>query len=102
MSVNRDRGKSLERSVAKALNGKRVGTMGGEDVQAGLFSVECKSRVKFIGKSFMAQAIRNCPEGRLPCVVVHIQGARHADDLVMLRMSDFRDLYGELEGRWAA
>lgn len=95
MSLNRNRGKATERAVARSLGGKRVGVLGGEDVEAGLFSVECKSRKAFIGQSFMAQAVRNCPQGRVPMVVVHVHGQRRSGDLVMLRMSDWLDLYGE-------
>jgi hypothetical protein len=92
--MNRERGKRTERATAKALNGRRFGVLGGEDVHAGLFSIECKSRKKFIGNSFMDQARRNCPKGRVPLVVVHVHGKRHSDDLVMLRMADWVDLYG--------
>jgi hypothetical protein len=99
MSLNRNRGKSAERFVARALNGKRVGTMGGEDVQTGLFSVEVKSRARFVAEGWMSQARRNCPQGRVPAVVVHVHGQRHSEDLIMLRMSDWVDLYGEPGGR---
>jgi hypothetical protein len=96
---NRDRGKATERATAQALNGKRVGIMGGEDVQAGLFSVECKSRARFVAQGWMEQAKRNCPPGRVPMVVAHIHGQRRANDLVMVRMSDWLDLYGAPGGR---
>jgi len=99
MSLNRNRGKATERATAKRLGGKGVGILGGEDVSAGLFSVECKSRVRFVGQGWMSQAVRNCPRGRVPMLVVHLHGARHADDLVMLRMSDWLDLYGDPGGR---
>jgi hypothetical protein len=99
MSLNRDRGKRLERTTAAVLGGRRLGVMGGQDVEAGLFSVECKSRQKFVAQSWMDQAKRNCPPERVPMVVVHVHGQRHADDLVMVRMSDWRDLYGEPGGR---
>lgn len=93
---NRTRGKRAERHVAKTLNGKRVGTLGGEDVSHDLLSVEVKSRQRFVGETFMSQAKANCPDGKIPAVVVHIHGKRHADDLVILRMVDFKELHGKV------
>jgi len=99
MSLNRDRGKRAERHTARAMNGQRVGALGGEDVSAGLFSIECKSRVRFVAQGWMSQAVRNCPPGRVPMVVAHCHGQRHSEDLVMVRMSDWLDLYGDPGGR---
>jgi len=95
---NRQRGKRTEKAIAKLTGGKRLGLFGGEDVSAGPFSIECKDRLKFSGSHFMAQAINNCPAGKIPLVVVHVTGSRHNDDLVMLRMSDWLDWFGSLEG----
>ena len=94
--INRTRGKRAERDVAKRLGGRRMGTMGSEDVDTQLFSVEVKSRKRFVGEGFMSQAKANCQPGRMPLVVVHTHGKRHSDDLVMIRMCDFEDLYGRL------
>jgi len=88
-SKNRRRGKRTELAIAKLLNGKRLGILGNDDVQAGPFSIEVKDRQKFVGTGFMAQAIRNCPQDKTPLVVVHTTGARHDDDLVMMRLSDW-------------
>lgn len=93
---NRRRGKNTERSIAKILNGQRRGILGGHDIDAGPWAVEVKDRVRFAGSVFMQQAIRNAPAGKTPLVVVHVTGSRHADDLVMLRLSDWQDLYGPL------
>ena len=93
---NRNRGKKTESAIAKHLGGKRLGILGDDDVQAGPFSIEVKDRVKFIGRSFMAQAERNCPAGRTPLVIVHETGSRHSNDLVMMRMSDWLDWHGPL------
>jgi hypothetical protein len=92
---NRNRGKATEKAIAGRLNGKRVGTLGGQDVVAGAFSIEVKDRAAFAGARFMAQAVRNCPEEKTPLVIVHVTGARHDGDLVMMRMSDWQDWYGE-------
>jgi hypothetical protein len=91
---NRNRGKATEKAIAGRLNGKRVGTLGGQDVEAGAFSIEVKSRKAFVGAGFMAQAIRNCPQGKTPLVIVHVTGARHNGDLVMMRLADWQDWYG--------
>lgn len=95
MSINRDRGKRTERVIAERLGGKRVGTMGGEDVFTSDFSIECKSRVAFVGEKFMAQSERNCPKNRTPLVVVHLQGKPHGKDIVMIRLDDWISWMGE-------
>jgi hypothetical protein len=91
MPSNRERGKAAERAVAKALDGKRVGTMGGEDVHLdGPWSCEVKSRRAFVASSWMDQASRNAPAGKTPMVVVHVHGKRHNEDLVVLRLEDWK------------
>lgn len=47
---------------------------------------------KFIGLTWMRQAEANCPDGKLPIVVVHQMGARHQQDLVMIRESYWASL----------
>ncbi len=94
---NRQRGKATERAVAKRLDGKRVGVMGGEDVEHPIFSIEVKSRKAFVATDWMAQSARNCPEGKVPLVVVHVTGQRHTEDMVILRMKDFEDFLGKLK-----
>jgi len=96
--VNRARGKRTEQAIAKRLNGKRLGLLGNEDVSAGPFSVEVKDRRAFVGTSFMEQAVRNCPEGKTPLVIVHCSGKRHDGDLVMMRLADWQDWHGNLTG----
>jgi hypothetical protein len=91
MPNNRERGKAAERAVAKALDGKRVGTMGGEDVHLdGPWSCEVKSRKAFVAMDWMDQATRNAPTGKTPMVVVHVRGKRHTEDLVIVRMEDWK------------
>ncbi len=90
-SKNRNRGKKTEAAIAK-----RLGILGNDDVQAGAFSIEVKDRVKFVGTGFMEQAVRNCPKDKTPLVVVHVTGARHDGDLVMMRLSDWQDRHRQL------
>ena len=96
MSKNRNRGKAAERSVAKTFGGKRVGTMGGEDVTTRDWSIEVKSRKACVVCDWVDQAVENCPEGKTPMVVLHIHGKRHNKDLVVIRMKDYIDWYGNV------
>ncbi len=93
---NRRRGKDAERSVARRLNGKRTGVLGGEDITHPLLSIEVKSRARFAGERFKAQAKRNCSY-KIPAVIVHITGKPHSQDLVMLELKDFEDLFGSFK-----
>jgi len=97
--MNRARGKRTEQALAKRLNGKRLGLLGNEDVSAGPFSVEVKSRAAFVGMSWMEQSVRNCREGKTPLVIVHLTGKRHDGDLVLMRLKDWQDWHGKIEGR---
>jgi len=96
---NRARGKATEKAIAQRFGGQRMGIFGREDVRMSLFSVEVKDRRKFVGQGFMEQSVRNCPEGKIPLVVVHITGQRRVNDLVMVRMKDFEDCLGDLLDR---
>ena len=96
MSLNRNRGKAAERAVAKALGGLRIGTMSREDIHFdGPFSAEVKSRAAFVACEWMEQAVRNAPDGKTPLVVVHVRGKRHAEDLVILRLADWKATHGK-------
>lgn len=97
MATNKQRGKRTEQAIAKRLGGRRVGTMGGEDVFTSDFSIECKSRAAFAGEKFMQQAERNAPKGMTPLVVVHIHGRGHSNDLVMMRLKDWELWMGEIK-----
>ena len=94
---NRQRGKALERFVAKDLGGRRVGILGQEDVilYHGGFSLECKERQKLpaIIWASMEQAIRNAKKSGLrPGVILHELGKGHPGDIVMIRYEDFRGM----------
>lgn len=74
-----------------------MGTMGAEDIHLDTpFSVECKSRKAFVAVAWMKQAERNA-KGKTPIVVVHVHGSKHDEDLVMIRMKDYQDWYGEIK-----
>jgi hypothetical protein len=92
---NRNRGKDAEKALAKRLKGSRVGVMGKEDISHPLLSIEVKSRARFVGEGFMAQAKRHSG-GKIPAVIVHVTGRPHGQDLVMLELKDFEDLFGKV------
>lgn len=96
---NRQRGKNTERVLAKRLNGKRVGIFGREDILCPLWSIEVKTRQRFSGEGFMMQAVRNCPEGKTPLVIVHLHGRRHCGDFVIMRLRDFEDYLGKIKSK---
>lgn len=93
---NRRRGKDAERALARRLKGRRTGILGGEDVSHPLLSIEVKSRVRFSGERFMAQAKRYS-NGKIPAVIIHILNRPHGQDLVMLELRDFEDLFGKVK-----
>jgi hypothetical protein len=93
---NKRQGRAVQSKMAKRIGGKNVGTIEGQDVSHPIFSGEIKNRKKFVGNTFMAQAVRNCPEGKVPIVIVHETGQRHNNNLVMIRLKDWEDLYGDL------
>lgn len=94
-SKNRQRGKNTERSLAKLLNAQRIGIMGKEDLSHPVFSYEVKSRKSFVALPWLEQAERNCPEGKTPVLVVHVNGKNHQKDCVILSLKAWRDLHVE-------
>ena len=95
-NTNRRRGKSTEKVFARRLGGKRVGIFGKEDVTTGLWAIEVKDRKKFVGVTFMNQAIRNCPTGQTPMVIVHEKNQRFDKSLILVRLKDWEEMYGPL------
>jgi len=91
--------KQTERAIAKRLNGQRIGASGrtGADVVNDWLAVEVKHRKRLPEwlKAALEQA-RNGADERLPIVVLHEAGQRHANDLVLLRLADFQDWFGEI------
>lgn len=89
--------KTHERRTARALGGQRVGCTGlnTEDVCHDWMTIECKSKKALPDwlKDAIAQAKRNGAADKLPVVVLHELGKRSADDLVVIRMSDFREWF---------
>jgi hypothetical protein len=90
--------KAAERAIAQALGGRRVGCTGRDtsDVESDALAVEVKTRKRLPTWLFdaMQQARDNARGERLPVVVLHQVGGRHDDDLVLLRLADFRAYFG--------
>lgn len=91
---NRQRGKECERAIAKLLNGKRVGILGQEDIMHPVYSIEVKSRKRFVANKWMDQCIKNNKEGKIPLVVVHETNKNHKKDLIIMNLNDFLILDG--------
>lgn len=93
--------KSAEKKVAEYLGGERV-SRGADfsksdcDVRHNVFAIEVKER-KRVPKFFreiLAQADRYNDGSKLSIGVLHELGARHDNDLVIVRLKDFAAYYG--------
>lgn len=96
MSIQRQRGNNLERRVAKELGTVRQGQYGAVDVATETFAVECKERQsvpKWL-KAAIAQAVGHAQPDQLPVVWLHELGARHDEDVVMIKAKDFKEWFG--------
>ena len=89
--------KQAERRVAELLGGKRVPVSGrgrgdAPDVATASLTVEVKSRKRLPRwiKDALAQAEASAQTPQLPIVVLHEDGRRYADSLVVLRLADFK------------
>jgi hypothetical protein len=93
--------KRSERRVARILGGKRIPVSGRQrgdvpDVDAGWISCEVKHRKRLPDwlLDAMSQARAAARDGQLAVAVLHEAGTRHADNLVVLRLADFREWFG--------
>ena len=93
---NRKRGRRNEKVLAEKRGFDLKELYGGEDATTKAFSAEFKDRAKFVGSGWMDQAVRNCPDGKTPVVVVHITNQRRMKDIVMMRVGDWIDWFGDL------
>ena len=91
--------KRHELAIAKRLGGKRAGPTGrtGPDVLHPHLGIECKERhtlPKWLINA-MAQCVGASATWQLPVVILHQLGQRHDDDLVVMRLADWEQWYGE-------
>ena len=88
--------KSCERRIADILGGQRVPVSGRSrgdcpDIRHPSLSIECKSRKKLPVwiEDALQQAEASAEDGQLPVVILHQDGRRYIDSLVVLRLKDF-------------
>ena len=93
--------KQTERKVAAALGGERVPVTGRQrgsapDVAHEWLSIEVKHRKEMPAwlMDAMAQARASIRGNQLPVVVLHENGRHHKGDLVVIRLEDFVDWFG--------
>ncbi len=100
---NNNHWKTVEKKVMQALGGQRTGPAGYgravEDGHAGQFSAEIKHRADIPNwlKDALSQAENNAPAGSLPILVIHPKHARYTNSLVVLRLNDFQEWFGEIQ-----
>jgi hypothetical protein len=95
--------KSCERRVAALVGGERVPVSGRDrgyapDIRHERFSIEVKSRKKLPAwiEDALRQAEASARDGQLSVAVLHHDGRRYSDCLVVLRLKDFvRSMRGE-------
>ena len=95
--------KSVERAIARKVGGERMSNhalgLQTPDVETEIWSIEVKHRKtlpKWLHDS-ISQAETNASEGKLPLVVLHEKNQRHDNDLVLVRLRDFVDWFGDVD-----
>jgi hypothetical protein len=94
--------KATERSIARRLQGQRVGPTGrtGPDILAPRLAIEVKERQalpQWLLRG-LAQAEEGATDGRVGVLVLHRKGQRHGDDIACLRLRDLERLLGNDPG----
>lgn len=94
--------KQAEREIANRLGGERVPVTGRQrgsapDIEHEWLSLEVKHRKKLPGWMLdaIAQAETSKRDEQLPMVVLHQNGQRYDDSVVMLRLKDFTRWFGK-------
>jgi hypothetical protein len=96
--------KAVERQIARRLGGQRVPITGrargsAPDVDHPWLSIEVKHRKRLpqwlLDALDQARAAAN--DQQLPIAVLHENGRRFSDAIVVMRLADFEDWFGKLE-----
>lgn len=99
---NRKSGRRNEKKLAAFLGLDRVGVFGGEDLKHTTFSIEAKSREKFVANKWMEQSEKNTKsKNKIPIVIVHTKGNSRENDLVLIKLEHFKNVLkgkGEANG----
>ncbi len=94
--------KAAERRLCKMLGGTRRGPTGRDDsdcVHEWLaVEVKCNKKMPKYIMDWMVQASRNSESGHLPIVVWHYPSRPYKSSIVMLRLGDFLDWFGNGDG----
>ena len=96
-NLRRRRGYEAESAIAKYLGIERIAGSGKRDLDGDWLCAEVKERAKPTAwlLDMIAQAVRLTKPGQLPIGVIHFLGARHDEDLVVVRLADFREWFGD-------
>lgn len=90
--------KRTERRVAAVLGGQRIPITGrkGPDVSHPLLAIEVKHRAVLPQwlRAAVAQAVACAGRDQLPVAVLHEAGQHHSEHMVVLRLRDFRGIFG--------
>jgi hypothetical protein len=93
---NRARGATFERTVAKALGGRRTGPLGGrDDVVGDTVVVQTKKTINFSvrqARAYLDDLSRTYPTRT--ALVVHAEPGRDREAVVILRLNDWLALHG--------
>ena len=91
--------KAVERKLARLFGVEREGCTGeaGPDFVSASYSVEVKHRKQLPQwiKGALEQAEVNCKDGTMPLVILHERYQGYEDSLVLCRLREFRDWFGE-------
>lgn len=96
--------KHAERAVARRIGGERLSNhalgLRTPDCESDWLSVEVKHRKALPSwlLDALGQARTNATPGKLPVAVLHQAGQRYDDALVVVRLSDFVDWFGDGPG----
>lgn len=91
--------KEAERQVARRVGGARVSNhalgLRTPDVESSWLSLEVKHRKRLpvLITDTMAQARRNATPGKLVGAVLHEEGQRYDDAVIMIRLGDFEEWF---------
>jgi len=96
---NKQRGAAFERTVAKALGGRRTGPLGGrDDVVGENFAAQTKKTINFSGRqarAYLDDLARIYPTRT--ALVIHAEPGKDREAIVVLRLSDWQARQGEAD-----